>query len=140
VTETRRSYSRKEKAAAVGMAEGMGARPAARKSGVPEANIRYWRTQPEFARLRAETKQEVANDVWATFQLGVKRIAELIPKTDDISKVAIATGVIYDKFALISGQATTRSEKRDITEAMDDHEREKLRAILEGIVLEEVPA
>jgi hypothetical protein len=82
---------------------------------------------------------EVAADVWAAFQVGVKRIVELIPKTDDLSKVAIATGIIYDKAALITGQATTRTESRSLVDGMDDHERQALKRMLTE-ALEEVDA
>jgi hypothetical protein len=135
----RRTLTLVQKAALVGESEVKGVRPTAREHNVPESSIRVWRADPEFARLRAETREEVAQDVWAAFQVGVKRIVELIPKTDDLSKVAVATGIIYDKAALIAGQATARTESRSLTDGMDDHERAALKRMLTE-ALEEVEA
>lgn len=121
-----RRYTKVQKAEAVGASLAMGVRAAADKLGVPESTIRRFREDPEMAQLRAETKAEVASDVWGAFQQGVRRISELIPQTDDIAKVAVATGVLYDKFALIAGHATERTETRDVTAKLDDAGLEEL--------------
>jgi hypothetical protein len=109
-------------AEAVGLSEVIGIRPAARQMGVPESTLRHWRDKPEMAQLRAETKDAVAADMWAGFQLGVARIIELLPTEKDLKAVAIATGVIFDKHALLTGGATHRSENRDITGSLSDGE------------------
>lgn len=122
-----------QKAEIVGLAEVVGIRPAAARTGVPESSIRYWQASPEFAQLRAAKREDVAQDVWAAFQTGVRRIVELLPATEDIGKAAIATGVLYDKFALMSGQATGRTEHRSLTDDITDSERERLRDWIEGL-------
>jgi hypothetical protein len=126
----KRQYTKRQRGAVVGMAEVMGVRPAARKAHVPESTIRRWRENPDVAQMRAEKHDEVVADVWSAFQMGVKRIIELIPESDDLSKVAVATGIIYDKLALMSGAATTRSEHRDVTDSFDDEEWGKLKGLL----------
>lgn len=128
-----RTYTRRQKATIVGEAEVIGVRPAARKHHVPVSTLEHWRNHGEMAQLRAEKKDEVAADVWAGFQTGVRRIIELMPTTEDIAKVAVATGVLFDKFALMSGEATSRAEHRELTEGMNDHERETLRQILDSV-------
>lgn len=133
-----RRYTRREKAAAVGAAEVVGTLPAARAAGIPESTLRYWREAPAFAELRAQKREDVAADLWAGVQIGVRRTAELLLLTEDVAKAAVATGILYDKFALISGSATSRTETRALTDGMDDHERAALRAVLDG-VLEQVP-
>jgi transposase-like protein len=130
VTAPRRTYTKRQKAEIVGQAEVAGVRPASRKAHVPESTIRYWRESEQFAQLRAEKREDVAQDVWAGFQMGVRRIAELMGQTEDMAKVAIATGVLFDKFALMSGEATSRSETRTLIDGMDDHERELLSEVL----------
>lgn len=110
------------KAEAVGLSEVIGIRPAARQLNVAESTLRRWRADPEMAQLRAETKDEVAGDMWAGFQLGIRRIVELLPNEKDLKAVAVATGVIYDKYALLTGGATARSEQRDITGTISDAE------------------
>lgn len=87
-----------------------------------------------MAQLRAEKREDVALDVWAAFQKGIRRINELMDTTDDLTKVAVATGVVYDKFALMTGGPTVREETRDLTETMDDHERAALRKVLDEVV------
>jgi hypothetical protein len=136
----RRRLTIVQKAALVGEAEVNGVLPTARKHNVPESSIRYWREDPTFAKLREETKEAVAQDVWGAFQLGLKRIVELIPVTTDLQKVSVATAIIYDKFALISGAATSRAESRSLVDGMDDHEREQLKSVLEEALRPKVEA
>ena len=102
-------------------------------TGIPESTIRYWLDKPEFAELRAKTREGVADEFWSTIQLGVHRLAELIPRTEDLQKVATAVGILYDKHALLTGSATSRTEARDITGTITDaelmdalHEAERL--------------
>jgi hypothetical protein len=59
-----------------------------------------------------------------------------MPQTEDMSKVAVATGILFDKFALMSGEATARTETKTLTDGMNDHERETLRHILDGVAVE----
>jgi hypothetical protein len=131
---THTSRTRTVKAAIVGRAEVIGVRPAAREAGIPVSTLESWRTRSEFARLRTEKREDVAADVWAAFQKGVRRIEELFPTTEDIGKVAVASGILYDKFALMSGMATTRTETKALTEGMDDHERARLREVLDEVL------
>ena len=132
----RRSYSRGTKSGAVGLSVVEGTSAAARKTGIPRKTIAYWRDQPEFAELRQQKMEDVAADVWATFQEGVRRVKELIPESDDLAKVATATAIIYDKFALMAGHATTRQESRDIGAELKDHEAALLEDILDAALAE----
>lgn len=131
---TRQYRPKTVKAEIVGLAEVIGIRPAARQAHVPESSIRRWREAPDMAQLRAETKADVQADVWAGFQTGVRRIVELLPETTDLGKVAIATGVLYDKFALMAGEATTRSESVALTDGLDADEKRRLRKIIDRAV------
>ena len=132
----RRRYTHRQKAEAVGLSVVKGTLPAAEELGIPESSLRYWRERPEFASLREQKREDVAADVWAAFQTGVRRVVELIPQTEDLQKVAIATGVLYDKAALMSGHATERTEQRDVTDRLDDHESEALRDVLDKALAE----
>lgn len=133
---SRREYTHRQKAAAVGLSVVAGTSAASRKTGIPESSIRYWREQPAFAELREQKKEDVALDVWAAFQEGVQRVRTLIPQTDDLAKVATATGIIYDKFALMSGHATERTENRELLSGFDDGEREALEHWLHDVANE----
>ena len=121
------------KAEVIGRAEVIGIRPAAREAGVPESSLRRWRDDPDVARLRAEKHEEVVADLWAAFQRGVRRVDELIPLTTDISKVAIALGIVYDKMALMTGEPTSRTESRALTDDLSDDEKQRLREWIVGL-------
>ena len=130
---TRRFRPRIVKAEIVGRAEVIGTRPAAREAHVPVSTLHSWRAQPEFARLRTEKREDVAADMWAAFQKGVRRMSELMDTAEDLTKVAIASGVIYDKLALMSGAATSRTETRSLADDYSDQEKEKLRNWIDSL-------
>lgn len=132
----RRRYSRKQRAEAVGLSVVAGRAEAVRRTGIPESTLRYWEEDPEFAELRARKKDDVALEVWAAFQTGVRRIVELVPLTDDMTKVATATGILFDKYALMTGHATERTESRDLTATFDDGEREAMERFLHDLAQE----
>ncbi len=117
---TRRRYTAKERAAAVGLATVDGVTQAEAKTGIPKTTIQYWIDKPEFAQLRTKSRDAVADEFWTVIQVGLRRIADLIPASDDLQKVSVATGILYDKHALLMGMATSRSESRDLTGTMPD--------------------
>lgn len=122
---TKRSAT--EKARAVGIAVVSGVTEAGRQTGIPKGTIHDWMTDPAFEQLRTRKKDEVAAEVWAAFQAGVRRAVDLLPLTEDLAKVAMATGVLYDKHALMSGEATSRTESRALTDDLSDDEKLRLR-------------
>jgi len=93
-----------------------------------------------MALLRAEKRDQVAADVWASFQIGVRRAADLMAVTTDLAKVAIATGILYDKYALMTGAATTRTESRILGDDLDDDEKQRLRDWIDGLATTAPPA
>lgn len=118
---SRRRYSKAEKAQAVGQALATSTEAAAETLDVPESTIRYWVNHPEFADLRATTREQMADQLWATIQLAASEVAKGLrdPETPLRDKT-VALGVLYDKHALLTGAATTRSESRDITGTLSD--------------------
>lgn len=129
---TRRRYTKADRAAAVGLAVVKGTEAAAEELGIPRTTLAYWMDKPEFVELRQKSADQVAEAMWVAMQAGIARVVELIPLTEDIAKVSIALGVLYDKRALLTGGATSRAESRALTEDFDDHERRQLRDILDG--------
>ena len=115
----RRRYTKTEKAQAVAQATLTSTEAAAETMGIPRKTIAYWLDRPEFAELRQKTRDGVADEFWATIQVGVHRVAELLPKTDDLQKVATAVGILYDKHALLTGGATGRTESRELNDLPD---------------------
>ena len=129
----------RQRAEAVGLSEIIGTKPAARRMHIPESTLRRWREAPEMVLLRAEKREDVAADVWAGFQKGVHRIVALMDTTEDMSKVAVATGILYDKFALMTGGPTSRSETRSVTDDLGDDEKQRLRNWIDALPADRVP-
>lgn len=129
-----------ERAKVVGLASVRGVRAASRETGVPVSTVSNWMHDPAFEQLRTRKKEEVAAEVWAAFQTGVQRVVELIPHTDDALKVATASGILFDKYALMTGQATERHENREILHDFGDGEKEALEGWLHDIAKEQANA
>ena len=119
----RRRYSQTERAEAVAAATLTSAEAAGEKLGIHPNTIRYWLDKPEFVELRAKTRDEVAERLWAAVQLGVDEVAKGLRDPDaSLRDKATATGILYDKYALLTGGVTARSEARDITGTLSDAE------------------
>jgi transposase-like protein len=121
-----RRYTARQKASAVTMALISNASAAAEQTGIPERNIRRWQDDPEMAEYAAKTREEIAEEARA---LGVKVLAEIKDrlKEFDPKDLSILWGILTDKSQLLAGQATSRTETRDITATLDDHEQAALR-------------
>ena len=116
-----------EKARAVGIAAVTSIAEASRQTGIPRQTIQQWYDQPEFGELR-QRKQEVVQDEWRVgVQLAFRRSVELLNKTDDPVKAATAGAIIYDKLALSTGNATSRTESKDISDDLPAHIKRQLR-------------
>ena len=136
---SRRRYTATEKAAAVGLAVVKGQRPTAEALGIPLSTLETWYQKPEFVHLRTTAREEVAESMWAAVQLG---IASMVRSLDD-PKVPLrdktdAASMLTEKYLLLTGQATMRTENRELVDQMDDHEREALRKVLDAVVKEAV--
>lgn len=121
MTQQRRRYTKTQKAQAVAVALNTSTEAASETLGIPRRTIGYWLDQPEFASLRHETRENVADQFWAAIQVGLKEVANGLrdPETALRDK-SVALGILYDKHALLTGGATTRSESRDITGTLAD--------------------
>ena len=117
----RRRYTKTEKAAAVGKALNSSTEAAAEALGIPRSTIRYWIDDPEFAALRHESRDAVAESMWAAIQVGIKEVANGLTDPDTaLRDKSVALGILYDKHALLTGGATARAENRDITGSITD--------------------
>lgn len=118
---TRRRYTKTEKAQAVAAATLSSTEAASESLGIPRRTIGYWLDDPEFAALRHETREAVAEQFWAAIQVGLKEVAKGLRDPDAaLRDKSVALGILYDKHALLTGGATARSESRDITGTLAD--------------------
>lgn len=116
-------YTKAQKAQAVAAATLTTVQAAAESTGVPRSTLRYWLDDPEFAALRQKSRDEVADQMWATIQIGLTEIAKGMRDPDaPLRDKVMAVGVLYDKRALLTGDATSRTESRDLTGTLSDAE------------------
>jgi hypothetical protein len=119
----RRHYTKKTKLAAVIAADMSGVVEAERQTGIPESTIRYWAAQPEFAEIRAKTREDLADEIKIVAHLAWERIAQALRAGDMEPRDALfAAEKATSLRLLMSGDATSRTETRDITGSISDGE------------------
>jgi hypothetical protein len=121
MTRSYAQYTRQEKTEAVAEASVTSIEAAAKKRGIPQTTLGYWMRHPQFAELRDKTRDQVAEQFWATIQLGLEAVAtDLADGRAPLRDKATALGILYDKYALLTGAATARTESRDLTGTLPD--------------------
>lgn len=127
-----RRYTKQQKATAVMAAEMVNAQAAAEQTGIPRTTIIHWLNDPELVALRQKTRESMAEDMKALAMVALDALMGAIRRGDlEGRDLIVALGVAIDKAQLLSGEATSRTETRDLTETLDDHERARLRDILD---------
>jgi hypothetical protein len=120
---SRRTYSRAEKAKAVGLAVVEGVTKAAEATGIPNQRVSDWLAEFDpSGEMRAKSRDAVAEQMWAVIQIGVQEVFKGIQGDAPLRDKVVAVGVLYDKFALLTGAATSRTESRDLTGTLSDAE------------------
>lgn len=114
----RRRYTKADQAKVVALAEMKGQTVASEETGIPLTTINQWYHRPEYVELRTKTREDVADQFWAAIQIGLKAVVDGIHE-GKLSEKAIALGVLYDKYALMTGGATGRTESRDLNDLPD---------------------
>jgi len=113
---------------------------AAEDLDIPRRTLGYWLESEEFAELRQKTREEAGEGWKVILHRAQERTMQLIP-TMDADQIMVLAGIATDKLQLISGAATSRTEHRDISVDLDDHERAALReAIQAELAKRETPA
>ena len=121
-----RRYSRKTKMATVIAAEMTSLTAASEASGIPLTTAKYWYDSPEFAELRTKTREDLAEESMSMAHLVLSEIKRRIGEYE-ARDLSVLYGILTDKGQLLSGHATSRTETRDLTDTLDDAEREALR-------------
>jgi|GEM_PF-1989260 len=131
----RRRYTKRTKLAAVMAAEMGGVVQAQDQTGIPESTIRYWMDQPEFAQVRAKTREDLAEEISTVAHLAWQRVARALASGEMEPRDAIfAAEKATSLQLLMSGEATARTENVSITDGLDDHEK----AALGGAIRDEL--
>ena len=137
-TEGHRRYSRKTKATAIVAATLSNATAASEELGIPESTLRYWLDSPEFAELRRKTREETAEGWSVLGHLAQAELRKRVP-TMEARDLVILAGLATDKASLLQGHATSRTETRDVTDTLNDTEREALRNAIDDYLRSAVP-
>lgn len=118
-----RRYTKATKAAAIVAATASSTLAASEQTGIPESTIRYWLEQPEFAKLRENAREAIAEEAIVVARLAWQRLGQAIARDQlEGRDLVAATGMATDKAQLLNGGATARSENRDITGTVSDAE------------------
>ncbi len=125
--------SKRQKLAAVMAAEMAGVVQASRQTGVPESTIRYWLEKPEFAEIRAKTREDLAEEVKVVAHLAWRRLAETADEMEPRDAIFLAEKA-STLLQLLTGQATERTEHRELLTDFDDREREAMSEWLRSLV------
>ena len=132
MTRTKRTQT--EKAHAVGVALAVGVTEAERQTGIPKQSIDYWLNSPAFGHLRTRARADVATEMWAGLQVGLQAVVDGLRSPEaPLRDKAQAFGILYDRFALINGEATSRTESKTLTDGLDDTEKQRLRDWIDSL-------
>lgn len=118
-----RAYSEETKAKAVAQAELNGQAQAARDLGIPKRTLGEWFHDPKYAAMREESRDKVGEAFWTGVQIALDAVMADIASGDaSLRDKAVALGIVFDKWALLTGNATSRTESRDLTGTLSDRE------------------
>lgn len=121
----------KKRAEAVGLSLVKGVPAASKETGIPQRTIRLWKQSPEFAELRLSAREEVAATMWVAIQHGLDEVhAGLTDPAARLKDKADTLFGLIDRYQLLTGEATSRTESRDLTHDLDDHESEVLGRVV----------
>lgn len=119
--QTRRRYTKAEKAAAIVAATAASTVAASEQTGIPRTTIQYWLDQPEFVALRQNAREAIAEEAQVVARLAWAALATAIRSGQlDGRDLVMAAGMATDKAQLLNGGATARTESRDITGTLSD--------------------
>jgi len=124
---TRRRYSKAEKLSAVLAADMTGVVAVERTTGIPESTLRYWLDKPEFAEYRAKAREDLHAEITVVAHLAWQRVAEgLRSGTLEPRDALFAAEKATAQYLLMSGEATSRTESRALTDDLTDTEKLRL--------------
>jgi len=118
----------------VGIAVADGVTAAERATGIPKQTIDYWQSKPEFGHLRTTAQETVAEQFWIGIQVGLREVIKGLEGDAPLREKAEAMKVMADRYALLTGAATSRTET--ITAGLNDHEKALLKEAIDNALAE----
>lgn len=137
--EVRKGRTRAAKVMAVLAADMTSATAVAEATGIPRSTLRHWLDDPEMVVYRQKARAEMADAAQVVAWMAWEALAQNIREGKvDPRDLITAAGVAVDKMQLLSGKATERIET--LTESLDDHERQALRDVIDGVLADAAAA
>jgi hypothetical protein len=117
---TRRRYTAKQRAEAAGIAIVEGVTRAGEQTGIPKTTIQRWLAKPECVQMRTTAREEFLADIYVGMQIGSDALAQGLADPEvPLNHKAAAWSALVDRYALLSGEATSRSETRQLDTLSD---------------------
>jgi len=130
-----RRYTRRFKMNTVIAAEMTSLSAAAEAGGIPKTTLSDWMRGPDAVQLRTKTREEMAEDATRLAHLAYTALSRKIMAGEIEGRdLVTAYGVATDKSQLLSGAATQRTEHRDLTAALSDHEKDALADAIDAFL------
>lgn len=120
---SRRKYTRKEKLSAVLAADMVGLTVTAEQTGIAKQTIAYWLDDPRFGPFLTKAREDMGREVKMVAHLAWARVAELLPSME-ARDATFAAEKASEYYQLLTGEATSRTESRELLSSFDDGERE----------------
>lgn len=96
---------------------------ASEATGIPRTTLRQWLEKPEYATLRQNAREAIAEEAMVVARLAWQALGDAIRAgLVEPRELISAAGVATDKASLLAGEATARTEHRDLTDGDDDAE------------------
>jgi transposase-like protein len=128
---TRRRYTTKEKLSAVLAADMVGLNAAAKQTGIAKQTIDYWMDRPEFGQFRTKAREDMAEEIKVVAHLAWQMAAEALRSGRmEPRDILFAAEKATNLQLLMTGEATSRTETRSLTDDLDDHEAEVLGELI----------
>lgn len=133
----RRRYTKRQEATAVMAAAMTNVSAAAEQTGIPRTTIQRWIDEPWAVELRQKTADDLGDEMRVLALLATEELTKAVRggKVGPRDLIPLM-GVAVDKSQLLSGKPTGRTEHRDITGSLPDHEAEALADAIEGWLAE----
>jgi transposase-like protein len=127
---TKRRYTQRTKLAAVMAAEMTSLTETAKTTGIPKTTIKRWLDHPDYAQVRTNTREDLAEEIGVVAHLAWSHVARsLRDGTMEPRDAIFAAEKATSLQLLMTGGATARTETRDITGTLDDADvRDAIRA------------
>jgi hypothetical protein len=116
-----RHYTKREKVTTVIAAEMTSNLATERATGIPNQTIGRWRDDPELRMYVDKTRDVMAEEMSGLAALAVQAIQKALRAGEFQPRdLVILLGVAVEKSLLLSGDATSRTETRDISGSIPD--------------------